>query len=228
MTKQKSFKERIRTRMGKTGESYATARRQLIEKAETEARKKRTRKTITPLRDRLSDESIIENTGRPLTEWFKLLDKWGAKTKKHGEIVRWLIEEQEVPGWWAQSLAGAYEQDRGLRAPGQRADGTYHVSASKVINVPLDVLFDAFKEPKVRKKWLDGHDFEVRTSRPGKSITAAWEDSTSRLTIAFVNKGRSKNQVAMAHERIPDAPKADELKAFWRERLQTLKSLLED
>ena len=117
MTRQKSFKDKVRTRQAKTGESYSTARRQLIEKSETEARKRRTPKTISGVRK--SEKSVHDKTGRTWDEWFKLLDKWGAKQKKHGEIARWLVEEHQVDGWWAQSITGAYEQDRGIRAPGQ-------------------------------------------------------------------------------------------------------------
>ena len=36
MTKQKSFKDRVRARMDKTSESYTTARRQLLAKAAPE------------------------------------------------------------------------------------------------------------------------------------------------------------------------------------------------
>ena len=37
MTRQKSFKQDVRARMGKTGESYSEARRQLLAKAERKA-----------------------------------------------------------------------------------------------------------------------------------------------------------------------------------------------
>ena len=37
MTKQKSFKDRVRARMDKTSESYTTARRQLLAKSATDA-----------------------------------------------------------------------------------------------------------------------------------------------------------------------------------------------
>jgi hypothetical protein len=148
MTRQKSFKDRIRTRQRKTGESYTTARRQLIEKSEVEARKRRTPKTISGVRK--GEKSVREKTGRAWDEWFKLLDTWGAKEKQHREIARWLSEKHQVDGWWAQSITGAYEQERGIRAPGQMADGTYTVNASKTVNVPLEDLFDAFNNKRVR------------------------------------------------------------------------------
>jgi hypothetical protein len=225
MTKQKSFKERIRARMAKTGESYATARRQLVEKAEADARKRSTPQTIAAHRP--NDEVVIANTGRPLDDWFELLDEWGATARTHTEIARWLAEEQKVDGWWAQSITVSYEQARGMRAPGQRADGTFGVSASKTVDVGVDELFEAFADETMRERWLGDYELAVRTVRPGKSLTGAWEDGTTRLTIAFVPKGESKSQVALEHGRIRSAAHADEMKTFWRERLGGLKKMLE-
>lgn len=225
MTRQKSFKDRIRARMDKTGESYATARRQLIDKSEAEARKKRTPRTISGVRK--TEEAVLKNTGRSWDQWFKALDKWGAKEKKHGEITRWLAEEHDVDGWWAQSVTVAYEQERGMRAPGQRADGTYSVSASKTVNVPIDKLFQAFSNTKVRDRWLGEFELAIRTSRPGKSITASWEDASTRVAFWFTSKDPGKSQVALAHEKIAEAQQADELKEFWRKRMNLLKKLLE-
>ncbi|MFN2526867.1 MAG: DUF4287 domain-containing protein [Actinomycetota bacterium] len=226
MTRQKSFKERIRARMDKTGESYATARRQLIEKSEAEARKRRTPRTIAPIRK--NQELIRKNTGHTWDHWFRLLDKWGAKARKHTEIARWLRQEQEVDGWWSQSITVAYEQERGMRAPGQRADGTYSVTASKTVAAPAERVFKAFREERLRERWLGDFELTIRTARPGKSLTAAWEDGSTRLTVWFDAKGSQKTQFGVAHERVADAQQADELKAFWRERLGFLKKLLEE
>jgi hypothetical protein len=225
MTRQKSFKERIRARMDKTGESYATARRQLVEKAEAEARRKRTPQTISP--NRKSDEAVVDATGRTWDEWFALLDRWDATKRTHTEIARWLRDEQGVDGWWAQSVTVTYEQERGMRAPGQRADGTYSASASKTVGVSVDALYAAFADESVRGRWLGGYELDVRSARPEKSMTGAWEDGTTRLTIGFTAKGDSKSQVALAHEKLPDAQSADEMKAFWKERLGGLKEMLE-
>jgi hypothetical protein len=225
MTRQKSFKERIRSRMDKTGESYATARRQLIDKSEAEQSKRKTPRSVSPVRT--NDEALRTATGRTYDEWFKMLDKWGAKEQRHREIARWLSGEQGVDGWWSQHVTVAYEQERGLRAPGQRSDGTYSVSASKTVNVPVKTLFEAFRDEETREHWLGEYEVIVRTTRTNKSITAAWEDTSTRLTVSFEPKGSAKSVIALAHERIPDARQADELKTFWRERMTLLKKLLE-
>ena len=208
MTRQKSFKRRVRTRMEKTGESYTAARRQLISEP-------------------VSDEPVRERTGRSAEEWFALLDAWGAAERPHREIARWLMDEHGVPGWWAQNVTVSYERARGLRAVGQRRGGGFEATASKTVAVRVERLSEAFTDPALRERWLPDAPLEIRTARPGKSLTANWEDGTTRVIAGFDSKGESKSQVGLAHQRLPDADARDEMKAYWREALVRLKALLE-
>jgi hypothetical protein len=101
------------------------------------------------------------------------------------------------------------------------------VNASKTVAVPVERLYQAFADPDLRERWLPGAAFEVRTARPGKSIRANWDDGSTRLVIAFTARGQARSQVALTHERIPDAATADRLKPWWRERVADLKRVLE-
>ena len=245
MTRHKSFKGRVRARMDKTGERYATARRQLVARAaakgEPEAQvavefqagaapaevQAAAPVDVPGAKRPYSDEVVRGNTGRTWDEWFALLDEWGAVERPHPEIARWLNEEHGVPGWWAQGVTVAYEQARGLRAPRQRRGGLFEVNATRTVNVPVERLYEAFADPALRERWLPGAGFEVRTTQPGRSLRANWSDGSTRLVIAFTPRGDAKSQVALVHERVPDAATADTLKAFWRGRLAALKQVLE-
>jgi hypothetical protein len=235
MTKQKSFKGRVRGRMGKTSESYTTARRQLLAKAAAEAEAQAEPEAQAPegpvdapgVKRPYSDAVIQANTGKSWDEWFTVLDRWGAVERPHAEIARWVGEEHGVGGWWAQGVTVAYERARGLRAPGQRRGGLFEVNAAKTVAVPVERLYEAFIDPDLRERWLPGASMEVRTTRPGRSIRANWDDGSTRLVVDFTTKGEAKSQVALVHERIADAATADELKAWWRGRVAALKQLLE-
>lgn len=237
MTKQKSFKGRVRARMDKTSESYTTARRQLLAKAgakaDPEAPTQPAEPAATPPGDApeakrpYSEQAIRANTGRGWDEWFALLDEWGGAERPHPEIVRWLVGEHGVPGWWAQGVTVGYERARGLRAPGQRRGGLFEVNASKTVAVPVDRLYEAFTDPALRERWLPGAPVEVRSAQPAKSFRANWGDGSTRLVVWFTARGESKSQAALVHERLPDAGTADKLKLFWRERMAALKQLLE-
>lgn len=223
MTKQKSFKRHVRGRMSKTGESYTAARGHVSQKRE------RVRAASTgsaAAADRPSDDKIKDATGKKWEAWFSILDRWGARERKHGETVGFLMDEHHVPGWWAQSITVGYERDRGMRLKHQQADG-FTIYASKTIAVPIDVLFDAFVNPRSRRKWLTDGTMSLRTSQPGHTARFSWGDGSTRLSASFIDKGPSKSAVAVAHERLPDADEAETTKLSWRERLSDLKSFLE-
>ncbi|MGH3646683.1 MAG: hypothetical protein ACRDTM_05865 [Micromonosporaceae bacterium] len=229
MTTQKSFKSRVRTRMGKTGESYTTARRHLLPKPDpTVAPPADPAEPATPVRPLgFSDDAVRERTGRGWDEWYALLDTWGGTGHNHTEIARWLVTEHQVHGWWAQSITVGYEQARGLRVPGQQPDGSFGASASKTVAVPVERLFEAFADESLRQRWLPGTTVRVRTATAPKSYRADWEDGATRIVVGFVPKGEAKAQVAIAHEKLPDAESAARQKAYWRQRLTDLKQLLE-
>jgi hypothetical protein len=175
---------------------------------------------------KVSDASIRERTGRGWDEWFGLLDARGATGHTHTEITRWLAAEHKVDSWSRQAITVGYEQERGLRAPGQGADGSFSASASKTVAVPVDRLYEAFADAALRARWLSG-DLEVATTVPARTFRAAWEDGSTRIVAGFTAKGAGKAQVALLHEKLPDAATAAKLKAFWRDRLDALKTLLE-
>jgi hypothetical protein len=216
MTRQKSFKRLVRTRMERTGESYTAARATLLAADEPET---------APLT--ASDEVIRRRTGRGWEEWFDMLDEWGAVDQQHREIARWLRDEQDVPGWDAQSIAVSYERARGLRAVGEHADG-FAVTASKTVAVPVDRLYDAFVDESLRRDWLPESDqLRERTATRPKSARFDWGDGSTRVIVGFEVKGDAKSTVALAHEKLPDAVEADRMKGYWRGRVAELKELLE-
>ncbi len=108
MTRQKSFKRLVRSRMEKTGESYTSARTVLLAAEESAVVEG------PPLAT--SDEAIRERTGRGWEEWFDLLDKWGAAELPHKGIARRVAAELGIEplAWNAQAITVSYERARGL------------------------------------------------------------------------------------------------------------------
>jgi uncharacterized protein YndB with AHSA1/START domain len=224
MTKERSLKRRVRERMAKTGESYAAARSQVVQKRD---RLKEARTTLASTDDRPSDEKLVAATGQTWDAWFTLLDRWGAKTRSHSETARYLASDHGVPGWWRQTITVWYQRSRGLRLKHQQKDG-FAIQASKTIDVAPDRAFDAFVKPAARKRWLTDGAMKIRTSQPSRSARFDWDDGTTRVLATFAEKGPAKTVVAISHEKLPDADEAEKAKAAWRQRLTRLKSVLEE
>lgn len=223
MTTHKTFKRRVRARMTKTGESYTAARRVVVARGE---RPEPAEPAAAPFQPPLPDETVAKATGHGWEHWFRLLDGWGATQHTHTEIAAWLSAEHGVASWWRQSITVGYEQARGMRAPGQHADG-FAVSATKTIGVPVERLFAAVHDDSLREGWLPGAQMRLRTATAPRTARFDWEDGSSRLAIGFTRVGPDRSTVALSHERLPDADAAAHMKAWWRERLGVLKQMLE-
>ncbi len=212
--KNRDLKRLTRSRMKKTGESYTAARAELIKKS----------KQGLSERAGMSDPVVSAKTGRTWEEWVRILDARGARSMVHGDIARYLNEEQGVPGWWAQMVTVGYERIRGLREIGQRRSGEYEANKSKTVPVPLEKLFRAFTTSRTREKWLPGVDWKVRKAIPDKSLRVTWEDGTS-VEFYFTAKDRAKSVVALQHRKLKSKTEAEKSKAYWGERLAGLAKL---
>ncbi len=217
MTERKSFKQRVRARMEKTGERYTAARRHLVEE---HAPRKRSDPPA-------SEEAVVRNTGKTWEKWFAILDEWGGAERSHRDIARHLREAHGVPGRWAQSVTVAYERARGLRAKYEKPGG-FSVTASKTINVPVARLFAAFADDAERARLYPDAPLSLRTAKPNRTARFDWDDRPTRIVVGFEEKGPSKSTVALEHERLSDAVAAERTKSEWRERLARLEEALEE
>jgi hypothetical protein len=218
MTEQKSFKRLVRARMEKTGESYTAARAALLAAEEPQAAEG---PVLT-----MSEDSIRRRTGRGWEAWFDLLDDWGAAERSHREMAAWLVEEHGIGGWDAQSVTVSYERARGLRAVGERPEG-FSVTAQKTVAVPVDRLYEAFVDESLRERWLPDGGLRERTATKPKTARFDWGDGDTRVIVGFTAQGDAKSTAALEHARLADAEEAERMKSFWRERVATLKEVLE-
>ncbi|MGH9703044.1 MAG: hypothetical protein ACRD4K_06685, partial [Candidatus Acidiferrales bacterium] len=175
---------------------------------------------------RISDDAVSAETGKTWADWFSILDAAGAKKWPHKEIANHLYEKEHVRGWWSQMVAVAYEQERGLRQPGQSAEG-FSVSASRTMAVAMAPLLKAWSDEKARRKWLPDATLEISKATAGKSLRAAWNGGASRVEILFYKKGPRKSQVAVDHRKLKNAKESARMKTYWFEALNRLQELLE-
>jgi hypothetical protein len=216
MTRDKAPKRATRARMGKTGERYSAARRHVV----------RPREDLDAEDLGQTDANVRQNTGKGWREWLRTLDAWGAKERKHGDIVRYLMQQHEVPGWWAQAITNGYEHSRGIRAKYQTLGGSFQVSVSKTFPIGVGKMFKAFADAPQRNKWLERGMLRVRSTRKDLSVRFDFRDGTSRVVAYFDPKDRNKTTVTVQHERLPDARSVEEMRGMWKEHLKRLAKML--
>jgi hypothetical protein len=220
MPTNKDLKRLVRARMKKTGEAYTAARSQIVTKPKTA-----TKSVDYAALAGMSDEKIKAKTGCTWDRWVYALDRKGAEKMVHRDIVALVNEKYKIDGWWSQTVTVGYERIKGLRARGQRRDGSYEAGKSRTFNVPVTALFDAWADASVRRRWLNGKSVKVRTATAPKSMRLGWSDG-SIIAVGFMAKGKTKSSVALAHTKLPDRETASRLKEYWSERLDALGEIL--
>jgi hypothetical protein len=225
MPANKDFKRLIRVRMRKTGEAYTTARARLLRNSPSPKTAPRSAPLDYDKLAGMSDASIKAATGCTWQRWVGALDYVNAYEWPHREIAEYVQKEFNVRDWWTQAVVVGYERIKGIRAIGQRRDGTFEATKSKVFAVPLTRLYRAWADPRTRRQWLPDVKLAVKSATRGKTMRITWPDRTP-LEVYFIAKGRNKAQVALAHRKLPSKAAATEMKAFWTDRLAILGRML--
>lgn len=214
MTKNADFKRLVRQRMARTGESFTTARAQLLARDGGPG-------PAEPAPDLaelagMADDALQAKTGKSWAAWRDALDEAGARDLDHTAIAS-LIGERwpEIGAWWAQTVTVGYERIAGKRAVGEMPGGTFAAGKSKTVKRPLEALYRAFRDAD----WM--RLAEVSTDRPGVVLRAGLPDG-SRFAAYFTEKGPDKSSVSVQHTKLETAEDREAWKVIWGERLNTL------
>jgi|SRR3989344_3068218 len=186
-------------------------------------------KTASAKRNIITDKLVVEKTGKTMEEWFLVIDKKGGLKLNYKDIYALVssIKGLETLGQWNQNLLStSYCWDRGIRKRGEK-EGGFEISVSKTIEVPVSVLYSSWIDEKIRNKWLGKEKIIIRKATENKSARITWSDGKTSLSVDFYSKGEMKSQIVVQHQKILDSKKAEELKIYWNEKLEKLKSLLE-
>lgn len=261
MTQLKKFKKAVRARSEKTGESYTAARRQVLLARGKKAEAAQPSAVSEPLdvqpvpsaiaaipvpppapppralpKSGVSEEGVRTKTGHDLDHWFAVLDAFGAAAKGHTASAALLYEEHGVPGWYAQGITVAYERARGLREVNQSCSGTFQVSVSKRVPVPVAEVIDALKSADRRAAWLQGADTrlaqaldaaftgdkprEVKTKGSDQAwLRFPWDGAT---VVIYINGKPKGSSVVADTSKLAGTEEVEERRAQWRVALAGL------
>lgn len=236
MTQQKKLKKAIRARSEKTGESYTSARRQVLLAREEPPVPPPPPASKPPAKGGISEESVLKKTGHGLDHWFGVLDAFGGATKGHTAMAAHLYNEHGIPGWHSQGITVAYERARGLREVNQACTGKFQVSVSKTVPATVAEVVAALKSTV----WLQGADpglvqaldsaftgdkpREVKTKGSDYAwLRFPWDGRTVEIRITGKPKGAS---VVADNKDLPDPTVVEQRRAQWRAALEGLQRYL--
>lgn len=177
-----------------------------------------------------STQSIASSTGRSWEEWVSLLDARDTQLLNHKEIARVALELMPAsapnPEWWAQSVAVAYEQHKGLRKPGQSSKGDFQVSASRTLATDRDGAIAMWRElagnpDSFGEVALDGGASESRTEK--WSYWRAKLADGSQVKINATDKQPGKAVLSLEHSGLQSAEEAEQWRPHWKALLKQLK-----
>lgn len=169
--------------------------------------------------------AIEQATGLPWDDIVMYLDSLEAKGKTHAELAQIAqdylrgISSVENPGWWAQGITVAYEQHIGRRKPGQQNDGTYQVSASRVVDEERQQVF---KKLQVILDGMPAHQgLEVTNVRTSITpVRSYWKCKLNNMNVLVSVESRGdKASITITQTECPDVVSAARAKQYWKEFL---------
>ena len=173
--------------------------------------------------------AIAQATGRAWDKWFSQLEDTGARTMNHTEIAQKALElmpdATDNKEWWAQGVAVAFEQQAGLRKPGQSSDGDFKFSVSKTFAGDKDAALQAWLDEFGDRTEFNGVEIEGSASTSSTDKWRYWRiklvDGT-RVSVTIGDKPQGKSSLAVEHSKLDSAEAIEYWRPLWKELLAQL------
>ena len=208
MTRQASFKRRIRERMAKTGERYNAARRALIDAAPDDDGAR----TWVATPD-VADDAVRAATGYGWNEWCDLIEASPVAEADHSAIAAHLTDHHDLNGWWAQSVTVGFERITGRRLPYQAPDGTFTANRSATVRADPAALRAMLLDADDHADLFPGQTTEVRSRPTSKNVRIGLDPGVAEISLAPRADGRVK--ITIQHHRLSSFDEVEPWKAWW-------------
>lgn len=173
--------------------------------------------------------AVANATGMQWAQWARILDDAGGAQLTHKQLAEVahaaMPESVDNGGWWAQSVAVAYEQWIGRRIPGQAHDGTFQVSATRTVAGEMQEIFDRWCELCTGITELDGVAVKDGPRTSGTAKRLHWgvtlEDG-SRGSVDVSQKTADKVLVAASQVNLTVPDQVERWRSVWKQQLKHL------
>lgn len=173
--------------------------------------------------------AIAQATGFPWDEWAEVLDSAGGADLPHKELAEAayaaMPSSVENAGWWAQSVAVAYEQWIGRRVPGQAHDGTFQVSTTRTVPGSMQEVFDHWCRLVGEPTELQGLAVTDGPRTSGTDKRLHWGVTLadgSRANVDVSPKREDKVLVAASQVNLTNPDDVEPWRAFWKVQIKAV------
>lgn len=199
---------------------------------------------------KVTAESVYKATKKTWDEWVPILNKAGAKNMTFREITKFLAKKYKLGTWWQGAVAAGYEIHIGRRIEGRNQKGEYSVTATKSIKLNRDAIWDFITSEAGQALWLRPmtpiEDFapktqfeveggiygEIRTLKPPERLRMRWQDTEwpkpSVLNIGIAQHRPNSSILYVMHEALASPRLREQMREYWRERLEEVKRAIEN
>lgn len=115
-----------------------------------------------------------------------------------------------------------YERIRGLRLPGQMADGTFSANKSAMIAKPPESLRAMLLDDVARAELLPSLKTVLRSKPTSKNIRIRIGADSGFINVALSEVAGDRLKVTIQHTGLAFPGEIERWKAFWTECLETL------
>ncbi len=196
----------------------------------------------------VTDAACKKATGKTLKQWIAELDKRGGTDQKRRDAINWLYDQMGKDMWWSTTAWVEFERSHGVVNKKDGLAEGYNICVTKTIVAPVADVYRAWTGAAPLKKWYgsgmkakvsDGGAFEDEGGNSGeylrvradKDLRFTWNhakaEASTRVDVAFADKGKGKTGITLNHQRIQNRGEADGLRNAWGAAFEKLKELLE-
>lgn len=171
--------------------------------------------------------AIESSTGISWIDWVSILDGDNGRELDHASIAKIAHDKivktagNKSAGWWAQSVAVAYEQYIGRRQPGQRSDGSFEVSVSRTVASDREMAFTIITEKLHTLDEVNGQ--AMGSSRASITpVRSYWRGELAngeKITLAVEAKAPAKSLATITAAKISSKAGSDKARVYWKKFL---------
>ncbi len=192
---------------------------------------------------RVTSASVHKGTGRDWGEWLGILNRVGAKSWTHQEIVAFLKKKYKLSPWWQQGVTLGFELATGRRQEGQSLKGDYSLTATKSMSITVEKLWRFVTSREGTQVWLKplspfslrvGAEYEceggifgrVRTLKAPERVRLSWQDTDwpkpTMMAVMLIPRPGGKAVFVIQHDGFTSPALRETMRLHWKTAIAEL------